>query len=346
MTLSLSNIKKPSRKLRFYILFPVISSLLVHSGCQNKKFDEQSVVAEIGPAEISVHDFRVSYELSSATPARISAKQKDKKKAHLDYIVEKQLLTFGGLDRGIDKADDVERLLKWYEKQAVIRELYRNVVGDRVSVGDEEIRDAFLLLNERLSVRQILVPSAVQAEELYDKSKKGESFETLAVSFAGSGEELQRILTAREFTWGELDENLETAIFGLNRNEVSAPVRTASGYHIVQLLNRKKNVLLTEYDYEARRNYVETIIRRRKEAKLARQYAISMMEQLAPRAVGPVLLEFTERAKQTVKNTGQEAAVAEPCFPITVSHGHVLKLFQENVDFVLTPNMIVSERSG
>ena len=41
-----------------------------------------------------------------------------------------------------------------------------------------------------------------------------------------------------------------------------------------------------------------------------------------------------------IKNLGQEATVAEPCFPITVSHGHVLKLFQEDVDFVLVPNMI------
>jgi predicted CoA-substrate-specific enzyme activase len=41
-----------------------------------------------------------------------------------------------------------------------------------------------------------------------------------------------------------------------------------------------------------------------------------------------------------IKQSGVESAVAEPCFPITISHGHVLALFQQGADFVLLPNMI------
>ena len=114
------------------------------------------------------------------------------------------------------------------------------------------------------------------------------------------------MLSAREFTWGQVDENLETALFGLNLNEISAPIKTSSGYHIVQLINRKRNVLLTEYDYQGRQHYVETIIRRRREASLGKEYATSLMESLRPRAVGPVLLELTELAKHALRTEGTE----------------------------------------
>ncbi|MFQ5604792.1 MAG: acyl-CoA dehydratase activase [bacterium] len=48
----------------------------------------------------------------------------------------------------------------------------------------------------------------------------------------------------------------------------------------------------------------------------------------------------SDPTNKMTKNKGHEATVAEPCFPITVSHGHVLSLFQQDVDFVLVPNMI------
>ena len=40
---------------------------------------------------------------------------------------------------------------------------------------------------------------------------------------------------------------------------------------------------------------------------------------------------------------GAEAAVAEPCFPVQVAHGHVLDLLDQGVDAVLLPNVIDAE---
>ena len=48
------------------------------------------------------------------------------------------------------------KLLSWYEKQAVIRELYTEVVKDQVQISEEKLRNAFVLLNQRLVLRQLL----------------------------------------------------------------------------------------------------------------------------------------------------------------------------------------------
>ena len=44
-----------------------------------------------------------------------------------------------------------------------------------------------------------------------------------------------------------------------------------------------------------------------------------------------------------IENKGLESVVAEPCYPITVAHGHVKSLLDRDVDFVWMPNIINSE---
>ena len=37
---------------------------------------------------------------------------------------------------------------------------------------------------------------------------------------------------------------------------------------------------------------------------------------------------------------GREACVAEPCFPIVVSHGHVVELLEKDIDFIFLPSLV------
>jgi len=52
---------------------------------------------------------------------------------------------------------------------------------------------------------------------------------------------------------------------------------------------------------------------------------------------------LSEPTNTAIANMGIEAVVAEPCYPITVAHGHIQFLLDRGVDFVLVPNIINSE---
>ncbi len=54
----------------------------------------------------------------------------------------------------------------------------------------------------------------------------------------------------------------------------------------------------------------------------------------------PVL---SPESDKTIRETGVELTVAEPCFPIRVAHGHVDWLLREGVDYVFVPNQINEE---
>jgi predicted nucleotide-binding protein (sugar kinase/HSP70/actin superfamily) len=44
-----------------------------------------------------------------------------------------------------------------------------------------------------------------------------------------------------------------------------------------------------------------------------------------------------------ISTRGEESAVAQPCFPVQVAHGHVLDLLDKGVDYLLLPNIVNAE---
>ncbi|MBN2563153.1 MAG: hypothetical protein JXQ75_19700 [Phycisphaerae bacterium] len=60
------------------------------------------------------------------------------------------------------------------------------------------------------------------------------------------------------------------------------------------------------------------------------------------RDCGFVVVTSTETNKRIVQ-LGLDAAVAEPCFPIIVAHGHVADLVEKGVDYIWLPNILSTE---
>ena len=84
-----------------------------------------------------------------------------------------------------------------------------------------------------VKARHILVDQKFEADDLVKKLGEGKSFEELAQKFSKcpSG---KRGGDLGEFTKGRMVATFEEAAFGLQVNEVSPPVQTKFGYHLIQ----------------------------------------------------------------------------------------------------------------
>lgn len=84
-----------------------------------------------------------------------------------------------------------------------------------------------------IKARHILVDQEYEAQDLIKKLNEGKSFEDLARSFSKcpSG---QRGGDLGEFGKGRMVKSFEDAAFALDVNQVSPPVRTQFGYHLIQ----------------------------------------------------------------------------------------------------------------
>jgi len=125
-------------------------------------------------------------------------------------------------------------------RAAMIRGLVPGVCGPAPAPGAEEIERAVKAAlkgrqPDRVHVRQIIVGSEQEAEEIRKRLLAGEDFAELSRRLslapnAAKGGELGVI------SKGTLPEDLETVIFGLESGEISRPVKGPSGYHLFQVL--------------------------------------------------------------------------------------------------------------
>mgnify|MGYP001272199882 CR=1 FL=1 len=85
---------------------------------------------------------------------------------------------------------------------------------------------------ESISARHILVEDESKAKELLTKIKAGESFQELAKAHSKcpSGREGGDL---GQFGKGQMVKEFEDAAFSLNAGDVSEPVKTQFGYHLI-----------------------------------------------------------------------------------------------------------------
>lgn len=86
---------------------------------------------------------------------------------------------------------------------------------------------------ESVHCRHILVPHQYEAEDILKKIKAGESFEEMARIFSKCPSNRQGGDLGK-FGRGRMDEVFEEAAFALAKGDVSEPVRTRFGYHLIQ----------------------------------------------------------------------------------------------------------------
>ena len=131
----------------------------------------------------------------------------------------------------------------------VQNKLYAKVTGD-VTVSDSEIDDYYkknkqqYVQPESRNVRHILVKKKALADQLYQQLKSGSNFAALAKKYSqdpGSKATGGKLTISKGRQVPEFDK----AAFALSVNELSTPVKTQYGWHIIQALSATKKASTT-----------------------------------------------------------------------------------------------------
>jgi parvulin-like peptidyl-prolyl isomerase len=151
---------------------------------------------------------------------------------------------FGGsrkkYEASLEKQGITDAQIRDELRATLVSEKIFEKVGDTAKVTDAEVKvyyDAHPELYTQLpsrKVRHILVQSEALADDLYDQLQNGADFATLAKKHSiDSSKDIGGTLTIRK---GETVPPFEKAAFALKVNEISKPVKTRFGYHVIEAL--------------------------------------------------------------------------------------------------------------
>ncbi len=140
----------------------------------------------------------------------------------------------------LEHQQDSEQFRQALEEQLIMEMLYRQVVMSAGKVTEAEIGSYYddhldeFLVPETVRMRQLVVKDQALAKKLLWKIRKGQDFSVLA------GEQTQVLDEEKPgsletYRRGELPEALEAVAFSAKKGQVTGPVESPYGFHLIRV---------------------------------------------------------------------------------------------------------------
>ncbi|HPN33824.1 MAG TPA: peptidyl-prolyl cis-trans isomerase [bacterium] len=209
----------------------------------------QQVIAHVGKSVLTAQD------LTDALPEiKDSAFSRLQQERYVQQWLEAELLYQQALKEKIDRRPDVRRDLEKLRKDYIVSVFLAERVDQQVQVSEAELQDYYQKNQEEFEVAEdlyqldmILVETLAQAKEVRDRLVAGEDFSLVAKE--------KSIDHNRELggAWGlvplqQLTPALASVVAKMKVQDISQPVKSSLGYHIIRLGEMLKKGQVRSYD--------------------------------------------------------------------------------------------------
>ncbi len=213
----------------------------------------EEILAEVGPYKLTRAEFEAKLETAPPQIKMILAHQPQLKKALVERWVEISLLSLAAKDAGLEKDPEVKARLDEVTKQILAQAYLEKKLLNQQRVSEEEVKAYYEKHREKyqepraVRARHILieVPQGAtpeqekealkKAQRLRERILKGEDFAKLAQEYSADPGTKEKGGELGFFTQGQMVKEFEEAAFRLKPGEISEPVRTPFGYHLIQV---------------------------------------------------------------------------------------------------------------
>ncbi|MCM3767362.1 peptidylprolyl isomerase [Neobacillus niacini] len=138
--------------------------------------------------------------------------------------------------------------------------LQEKAAMENIKVSDKELKDYFEnTYKKQIKARHILVEDEATANEVKAKLDAGEKFEDVSNTY--STDQAAKA-AGGDLGWfgpdAQMDEDFLKAAFALKANEISAPVKSQFGYHIIEVTETRENASFDKVKKDLEKEFKST----------------------------------------------------------------------------------------
>ena len=211
--------------------------------------EKDKILAVVNGKEITGEDYNLFMQSMDPQLAQYFMAG-DHQKEIIDELIYQQLLYLDAKERELDKQEEFVNVLNKTEESLLKTYAIGKLLED-VEVTEEELETFYKENSDKFDVpsgiqaSHILIEEEDLAKELYEKIKNGEEFEKLAEENSTCPSS-QRGGDLGMFYPGQMVPEFDEAAFAMEVGEISEPVKTQFGYHIIKVTDKteeKQNTL-------------------------------------------------------------------------------------------------------
>jgi peptidyl-prolyl cis-trans isomerase C len=218
----------------------VVPSLAQQSAPATPANPSQAVLAVVNGKPLTRMDFDQLIE--QFRPDAYASADSNKGEIMRD-LVTLELLAQEGARLRLDQDPEVQAQIRLRTKNILARAVVQKYIAERANVTEEamlryyEAAKEEYRIGEQVTASHILVKTEREAQEVLKELKRGKDFAEVAraKSIDSSASNGGNVGT---FGRGEMAPEFENAVFALQVGEISGPVRTEFGYHIIKVMDR------------------------------------------------------------------------------------------------------------
>jgi hypothetical protein len=162
----------------------------------------------------------------------------------LNEAIDQRLLALKALEKKLDQEPEVIRRLAFAREftlsNVMLEKQIKNKVNDRTIEKLYDEQKHLRRQRDEIQVRHILVEDFKVASEVTMKLSEGESFDDLVSEYSMDTYSNESGGILPYFSKDMMDDEFSKLAFTLTIGEVSPPVETKDGWHIVQMLKRRR----------------------------------------------------------------------------------------------------------
>lgn len=199
---------------------------------------KDKVLAKVNGRKITESDLE---KVLSSLPQQqaMQMQGEEGKKRLLNELIAGEMFYLDAVEKELDKEEEFQNILKETKENLLQRYAVQKVMDD-VDVKDEEAKEVYeqnkdkYISDEKVSAKHILVDDEEKCKEIKEEIDNGLDFSDAAAKYSScpSSKKGGRL---GEFGKGQMVPEFEEVAFNMEEGEISDPVKSQFGYHIIQL---------------------------------------------------------------------------------------------------------------
>ncbi len=207
--------------------------------------DPDTVVAVVNGSKITERDLsfaeiEIGQDLGNIPP-------ESRRRVLVEYLIENQLFADAARSKQLSETDSFGERMEYLRRRALREEYFDTQIKTSVSEAaaktfyNDQIKG--MKPQEEVKARHILVETEDEARELLERFNRGDEFADLAKEASRDPGTKDNGGLLGFFSRGQMVPQFEEAAFALKAGEVSPPVQSRFGWHLIKVEERREKPL-------------------------------------------------------------------------------------------------------